>query len=110
MKKSKISNLTELQEEKHRLRLMTQVTKREMSHSLGFMRSETKKIALSNIAIPLGASAAAGMLLSKLNNNLNTKIKSSNSGITTVVTALIPFAMKFLESQKQQTKFKSQTH
>lgn len=107
MKKSKISNLAELQEEKRRLRLMTQVTKREMSHSLGFMRSETKKIALSKIAIPVGATAAAGMLLSKLNNNLNTKVKSTSSGLTTIFTALLPFAIKFLESQKQQAKFKN---
>jgi hypothetical protein len=104
MKKSKISSLAELKEEKRRLRLMTEVTKREMSHSLGFMRSETKKIALNNIAIPAGITAAAGMLLKKVvssENNSENVMKAKTGGLANTVVALIPFAMKFLESQKQ---------
>ena len=104
MKKSKISSLAELQEEKRRLRLMTKVTKREMSHSLGFMRSETKKVALSNIAIPAGLTAAGGMLLKKIispDNSSQKTVKAKSAGLTNIIVALIPLAMKFFENQEQ---------
>lgn len=103
MKKSRISSLAELQEEKRRLRLMTKVTKREMSKSIGFMRSETKKIALNNIAVPVGVTAATGVLINKLvssDDETQKVVKEKNTGLASIVVALIPFAMKFLDSQK----------
>lgn len=108
MKKSKINSLEELREEKKRLRLLTQVTKREMSHSFGFMQSETKKVALNNIAIPVGATAAAGMILNKLvsSSNKPQTTKVNSGGLASFAVALIPFAMKFLEDRKKEAKVK----
>lgn len=107
MKKSKISSLSELQEERKRLRLITEVTKREMSHSLDFIGNETKKVVLNNLAVPLGATAAAGFLLNKLikpSERLQTKTKSTSNILSTTVAALIPFAIKFLDNQNFNQK------
>ena len=103
MKKSKIKTLADLQEEKRRLGLMSEVTKREISHSLGLMRSETKNFTLNKVALPLGITAATGMLVSKAissSDDKPQKIKQAggNSIVNTLI-ALLPFAMKFLNNQ-----------
>ena len=103
---SQVSTPVKLDPSSKRLRLLTKVTKREMSHSFGFMQNETKKVALNNIAIPVGATAAAGMILNKVvssnNNPQITKVKNGN--IASIAVALIPFAMKFLEDRKKENK------
>ena len=103
MKKSNISTLKELQDERRRLVLMKEVTKREISHSLGLMRSKTKSFTLSNVAVPVGVTAAVGMMAQKAmssDDELQTVEVVKNNSVVNTVIALIPFAMKFFESQK----------
>jgi len=108
MKKSRISSLSQLRQEKKRLGLMQEVTVREMSHSLGLMRSETKKFALNKIAIPAGVTAATGILLKSLlsssdaNESDKIIVKQRGDGIAKTVMALVPFAMKFMENMREE--------
>ena len=99
MKNSKISTLADLQEEKRRLSLIKEMTKREFFHSLGVMRSETKEFTLNKVAIPMGITVATSLLLNKVmtSNDKSQKIaNSTENGIVNTIIALLPFAMKFL--------------
>ena len=102
MKKSKINTLAELKQERRRLSLMKEVTKREISHSIGLMQSETKDFTLNKLAIPLGITAITGILVNKtMTSNEKPKQGSGNSIINTII-ALLPLAMKLLNNQHKE--------
>lgn len=106
MKKSRISNLKELREERERLNLSSELTLREMSHGVGLMRSELKSFLLKKVALPAGATLAAGILVKKLTEDENKEkqtVKNQNSGgWVKIIMSLVPLAMKLLEENKKK--------
>lgn len=106
MRKSRISNLAELQEEKRKLTLLSKVTKREISHSLGYMQTEIKDIALNNVAIPMGMTAATGLLINKIASSSDDvqetkKADANGGGLAYILMSLVPLAMKLINTDKE---------
>lgn len=108
MKKSKISSLKELKQEKKRLRMMNEVAKRELSHNLGLMRSQTKEFAVKKVAIPVGVGVLLTTFLKRqLSSNQQPTSQANNqaqgSTFMKTIMALVPFAMKMLENKENTT-------
>lgn len=114
MKKAKISSLEELRTERRKLRLLNKVTKRELSHSVGLLRSTTKEFTLKKIALPLGAAGLGGLAIKKMTESghddevvyangaeVHHHHGDNSSVLKKLLLALVPIGVKMLADIKE---------
>lgn len=66
VKRDAVKSLAELRQRKHEIELESEITKRELAHNLGTVRTDLQSYVVKRFALPVGGSALALFLLKKL--------------------------------------------
>lgn len=77
--KNRITSLEALQQEKKKLRMEIELSKREFAHSLGSSRANLKNFMVTNVAIPAGI---AGLGIAGANKLMHNSEKNRSAGIS----------------------------
>jgi hypothetical protein len=85
--KNTITSLTALQEEKKKLKMEIELSKREFTHSLGSSRANLKDFLVQKVAIPTGIAGVGIAGLNKLmsSSDNHSKASNTNSFLTTAL-------------------------
>lgn len=115
---TQINSISQLEEEKKKLKMQMEVSKRAFIHSFGATQSQAKDFLVKKVAIPAGAvglvTVGARQLFSNASTQEHKAVKHSDNNIFSfakIITLALPFIQSFLaepERLKQLPPFLQQ--
>ncbi len=94
----KIKTLAQLEQEKKKVKMQMEVSKRAFIHSFGTTQSQAKGFFMKKVAIPAGAVGLATMGANKLFSNTVSTPKNFTSNNNTLFKKIIPLVLPFIQS------------
>ncbi len=95
---SKIKTLVELEQEKKKVKMQMEVSKRAFIHSFGTTQTQAKNFLMKKVAIPAGAVGLVTMGANELLSNTISAPKRFVSNNGTIFKKIIPLALPFIQS------------
>ena len=95
---SKIKTLAQLEQEKKKVKMQMEVSKRAFIHSFGTTQTQAKSFFMKKVAIPAGAVGLATMGANKLLSNTISAPKKFASNNSTLFKKIIPLVLPFIQS------------
>lgn len=109
--KNQITSLSALKEEKKKLRMEIELSKREFAHSLGSSRANLKEFLLKKVAIPAGVAglgvAGVSKLMSSNENHQNGHQSNQFGGLLAAVLPVIATAAQTYFFKKESNEHRN---
>lgn len=93
--KNTITSLAALREEKKKLKMEIELSKREFAHSLGSSRANLKDFLVQKVAIPAGI---AGVGIAGVNKLMSSDNKTSSSHSSSFLTTALPILATLMQT------------
>jgi len=98
-----INTLAQLQQEKKKLKMQVEVSKREFIHSFGYTKTQTKDFLLHKVALPAGALGLATFGINKMagrhsDKDQVIKIKKDNGFFLKMIPIVLPLVRAYFST------------
>lgn len=104
---TQIRTLAQLQEEKQKLKMQMEVSKREFIHSFGYTKTQAKDFLIKKVALPAGALGLATIGISKLTSTNSTDtnngmMRRENSFFLKMMPIVLPMIQAYLSTSSKK--------